>query len=105
MSDVDLIPEEASAWAAIHRLGLSIGCDHVYGVDGIHATERCLESSLICNNQRFEFQLWGSPWFGCGKLTLQFNDTGDTYTYWAVFLGRKLSLAIHFGGRQKGDGQ
>jgi len=50
---------------------------------------------------RFEFQVWGSPWLGVGKLTLVFGDTGDTYTYWVLFLTKWLSFAIHAGGSSK----
>ena len=102
MIDTDIIPEEAPAWSAIHRLGLSIGCDHAYGRDGVNATETCIQSAIYGNNQYWTFDLHGWPWFGFGKLTLLFRDTGNTYTYWAVFITRKLSLAIHIGGKSKG---
>ena len=100
-TDVELLPEEALAWAALHRLGRMVGCDHADGPDGISATENCVEAALLHKNQRWDLQLWGWPWFGCGKLTLQFVATGNTYTYWAVFLTTKLSLAIHVGGKTK----
>lgn len=101
MDNTEITPEEQAAWRAIHRLGLSVGCDHAYGTDGIHATEHCLDSVLRDTNQRWTFDLWGSPWFGCGRLTLRFVDTGNTYTYWAVFLTRWISIAVRVGGKRK----
>ena len=103
-SEAEIISEEAIAWNALHRLGLSIGCDHAYGSDGVLSTEHCIESAMRDTNQRWAFDLWGSPWLGCGKLTLHFVDTGSTYTYWVAFLTRWLSLAIHVGGKRKRAG-
>lgn len=101
MAEYEVILEEITAWAALQRLGLAVGCDHAHDMDGIHATERCIESALRDTNQRWDCDLWGWPWFGLGRLTLRFVAAGDTYTYWVIFLTSKISLAIHVGGRKK----